>query len=56
MNIGTQGICYTCKDLSKEGLIVARAVVTVSVDRLVPLKVMNVTDSVVVVPNRKKLG
>ena len=56
VNIGTQGICYTCKDLSKEGLIVARAVVTVSVDHLVPLKVMNVTDSVVVVPKRKNLA
>ena len=50
VRIGTQGVCCTNKQLTSQGLVVARCVVTVSVSNLIPVKILNTNSSVVTLP------
>ena len=50
VRFGTQGICNGSTALAKTGLLLARALVTVSVGNTIPVKILNVTDKVISVP------
>ena len=53
---GTQGICSNDSDLLKKGVMVAKSLCTVPVDRFVPLKLLNSTHYSVCIPKGKCLS
>ncbi|KAK3105335.1 hypothetical protein FSP39_022873 [Pinctada imbricata] len=53
VRIGTQGVCYSDKHLTTQGLVVARCVVTVSVSKLIPVKILNTNTSAITLQKGK---